>query len=73
MLRAGRIPADAVPAGEAVWASATWSTARLALHVFFGKRVQDVFSGVARFIQDCTYSRAPVLPLGSGATARMEL
>lgn len=66
------IPADTAAAGEEVWASAhstKCSTARLAWH-FFGKPVQDVFSGVAQFIQDCSHSRAPVLPLGSGGMAQ---
>lgn len=40
---------------------------------FSGKPVQDVFSGVAQFIQDCSHSRAPVLPRGSGGTAQVEL
>lgn len=58
-----------------MWASASpvqEKTARLALNITFGKRVQDVFS-VVQFIQDFTYSRAPVLSLGSGGTARLEL
>lgn len=40
------------------------STARLTQNVFFGKGIQNVFSGQAQFIQDCTvellcYSLAP--------------
>lgn len=58
-----------------MWASAPSaerSTTRLPLNLFFGKGAQDVFFRL-QFIPDCTYSGAPVLPLGSGGTARMEL